>query len=152
MPKCASTCFGSSESTVSTWDRYSLTLGDGRLHPVQWVTHNFLHLDFFHVLGNMIFLWAFGIVVEGKLGPWKYLLTYLLIGITQRSRWRPRFRSRLHRLIEEIGRWSMLDIYVVTLLAALVQLRGLASVEVEQGAMAFAVVVMAAPCRRLRAA
>ena len=28
----------------------------------------------------MLFLWAFGIVVEGKLGPVKYLLAYLLIG------------------------------------------------------------------------
>src|SRR5215218_2515477 len=67
-------------SSVSTFDRYALALGDGRLHPVQWVTHNFLHYGFLHLLGNMIFLWAFGIVVEGKLGPWKYLLAYLAIG------------------------------------------------------------------------
>ena len=55
-------------------------IGDGRLHPVQWVTHNFLHYGFFHLAGNMLFLWAFGIVVEGKLGPVKYLLAYLAIG------------------------------------------------------------------------
>lgn len=34
-----------------------------------------------HVVGNMFFLWAFGIVVEGKLGWWKFLLVYLSIGI-----------------------------------------------------------------------
>jgi membrane associated rhomboid family serine protease len=65
---------------VSNFDRYSLAIGDGRLHPVQWVTHNFLHFGLIHVAGNMLFLWAFGIVVEGKLGPVKYLTAYLAIG------------------------------------------------------------------------
>jgi len=50
------------------------------LHPIQWVTHNFLHYGIGHLLGNMLFLWAFGIVVEGKLGAVKYLLLYLAIG------------------------------------------------------------------------
>jgi membrane associated rhomboid family serine protease len=66
--------------TVSNFDRYALAIGDGRLHPIQWVTHNFLHYGILHLAGNMLFLWAFGIVVEGKLGPVKYLLTYLAIG------------------------------------------------------------------------
>lgn len=64
---------------ATPFDRFSLTLGDG-LHPVQWTTHNFLHNDVFHLAGNMIFLWAFGIVVEGKLGALKYLAAYLAIG------------------------------------------------------------------------
>jgi membrane associated rhomboid family serine protease len=66
--------------TVSNFERYSLSVGDGRLHPVQWVTHNFLHFGYLHLAGNMLFLWAFGIVVEGKLGAPKYLLAYLAIG------------------------------------------------------------------------
>lgn len=65
---------------TSLFERYALRIGDGRLHPVQWVTHNFLHMGILHLAGNMLFLWAFGIVVEGKLGPVKYPLTYLLIG------------------------------------------------------------------------
>jgi len=65
---------------VSKFERYALALGDGRLHPVQWVTHNFLHYGFGHLAGNMLFLWAFGIVVEGKLGALKYLAAYLAIG------------------------------------------------------------------------
>jgi membrane associated rhomboid family serine protease len=64
----------------SSFERFALTIGDGRLHPVQWVTHNFLHFGFLHLAGNMLFLWAFGIVVEGKLGPLKYLAAYLAIG------------------------------------------------------------------------
>src|SRR5262249_43315485 len=66
--------------SISNFDRYSLAIGDGRMHPVQWITHNFLHLGIIHLAGNMLFLWAFGIVVEGKLGPLKYLLAYLTIG------------------------------------------------------------------------
>jgi membrane associated rhomboid family serine protease len=65
---------------ITNFERYALTLGDGRLHPVQWVTHNFLHYGIIHLAGNMLFLWAFGIVVEGKLGALKYLLAYLTIG------------------------------------------------------------------------
>ena len=65
---------------VSNFERYALAIGDGRLHPVQWVTHNFLHYGLIHLAGNMLFLWAFGIVVEGKLGVVKYLLAYLAIG------------------------------------------------------------------------
>ena len=65
--------------TVSNFERFSLAVGDGRLHPLQWVTHNFLHFGFMHLAGNMLFLWAFGIVVEGKLGALKYLLAYLAL-------------------------------------------------------------------------
>jgi membrane associated rhomboid family serine protease len=61
-------------------DGWLLTYGDG-LHPVEWVAYNFLHFGIFHLLGNMFFLWAFGIVVEGKLGWWKFLALYLGIGI-----------------------------------------------------------------------
>jgi len=60
-------------------DAYSLAIGDG-LHPIQWVTHNFLHGSPMHLIGNMFALWAFGLVVEGKLGPWKTIAVYLGIG------------------------------------------------------------------------
>ncbi|HKD37263.1 MAG TPA: rhomboid family intramembrane serine protease, partial [Pirellulales bacterium] len=56
-----------------------LVFGDG-LHPLQWISNNFLHADFMHILGNMFYLWGFGLVVEGKLGWWRFLLLYLVIG------------------------------------------------------------------------
>jgi membrane associated rhomboid family serine protease len=56
---------------------------DDGLHPTQWVTSNFLHGGLFHLLGNMAFLWVFGLVVEGKLGWMKFIPCYLSIGVVQ---------------------------------------------------------------------
>jgi membrane associated rhomboid family serine protease len=58
---------------------YALVLGDG-VHPLQWLTNNFLHTGFFHLAGNLVFLWTFGLVVEGKLGWWRFALVYVLLG------------------------------------------------------------------------
>ncbi len=51
-------------------------------------------------------------------------------------------RSELYRMVEFIGRWSMLDVYAISLLVALVQIRSLASVAVGWGALAFGAVVV----------
>lgn len=58
---------------------YVMELGTG-FHPLQWLTHNFLHMDLFHLVGNMIFLWSYGIIVEGKIGWLAFVPTYLGIG------------------------------------------------------------------------
>lgn len=70
------------------------------------------------------------------------VLTYLLISVQRRSSWRPKDRTRLYRVTEGIGRWSMVDIYVVTILVALVQLGAVAKVEAAPGALFFAAVVV----------
>jgi membrane associated rhomboid family serine protease len=64
---------------VESW---ILAYGDG-LHPTQWVTSLFMHGGFEHLIGNMLFLWVFGLVVEGKLGWWRFLSCYLGIGAVQ---------------------------------------------------------------------
>jgi paraquat-inducible protein A len=58
------------------------------------------------------------------------------------SRWRPVDRTRLYRITEAIGRWSMVDIFVVTILVALVRLGNLATVEAQTGAVFFGAVVV----------
>jgi paraquat-inducible protein A len=70
------------------------------------------------------------------------ILTFLLISVDRKWQWRPRDRTRLYRITEAIGRWSMTDIYVVTILVALVRLGALANVEAEPGAIFFAAVVV----------
>jgi uncharacterized paraquat-inducible protein A len=62
-------------------------------------------------------------------------LTVLVLSIHRRWRSPPHGRLRLYRLVEFIGRWSLLDIYVLTLLVALVQLHALATVEPRPGAV-----------------
>lgn len=69
-------------------------------------------------------------------------LTLLLVSVQRRSRWHPRQRTRLYRMVEFVGRWSMLDIYVVTILAALVQFGTIATVKAGPGALAFGAVVV----------
>ena len=70
------------------------------------------------------------------------ILSFLLISVQRRWHWRPVDRTRLYRLTEAIGRWSMLDVFVVTILVALVHLGALASIEAGPGAVFFAAVVV----------
>jgi paraquat-inducible protein A len=51
-------------------------------------------------------------------------------------------RTRLYRMVELIGRWSMLDVFVVTFTVALVQLQPLMSVQSGPGVLFFAAVVV----------
>ena len=70
------------------------------------------------------------------------ILMFLLISVQVKSKWRPKDRTRLYRITEAVGRWSMVDIYVVTLLVALVKLGALATIEAGPGAIFFAGVVV----------
>jgi membrane associated rhomboid family serine protease len=64
------------EKLIQAW---CLELGGG-VHPVQWVTANFLHAGILHLVGNMFGVWAFGLIVEGKIGWLRFLIAYLAIG------------------------------------------------------------------------
>jgi len=69
-------------------------------------------------------------------------LTLLAISVHRRSAWQPWQRTRLYRLVESIGRWSMLDIYVVALSVSLVQLGTFATIRADWGAACFGAVVV----------
>jgi paraquat-inducible protein A len=69
------------------------------------------------------------------------VLSYLVLSVRLRWRHAPRLRTRLFRIIEAVGRWSMLDVFVVGLLAALVQLGPAAEVQAGPGVVAFGGVV-----------
>jgi paraquat-inducible protein A len=69
-------------------------------------------------------------------------LTLLIVTARRRSRWRQRERARLYRMIDTVGHWSMLDVFVVVMLAGMMEFGALGSVEAEPGLLAFGAVVV----------
>ena len=70
------------------------------------------------------------------------ILGMLLVTCQRKSHWAMRERARLYRFIELIGYWSMLDVLVVALVAALVQFRSLSSIDPLLGIVFFGLVVV----------
>ncbi len=69
-------------------------------------------------------------------------LVYLLIAVDRGHAVKQYERTRLFRLVKVIGRWSMLDVFVVTFVVALVQLNPLMSVQPGTGVLFFGAVVV----------
>jgi len=103
------------------------------------------------IMSGIVYLWTSGswslaviVFVASILVPLAKLiaLTILLVSVQLGVRWDPRQRTQLYRMVEAVGRWSMLDIYVAMLLAALVQFQTLAIIRPGTGAIAFCGVVV----------
>jgi paraquat-inducible protein A len=69
-------------------------------------------------------------------------LALLAWTVPRRPDWRRPERARLFRIVETVGHWSMLDVYVVVLLGGMVRFGHFAQVEPEPGLLAFAGVVV----------
>jgi len=68
--------------TTWTYGYRSIFLREGlSIGAFTTFTSMFMHADFWHILGNMIFLWTFGRRVEDACGPWRFLLFYLAAGM-----------------------------------------------------------------------
>lgn len=103
------------------------------------------------ILSGVVFLWESGswplalvVFFASVMVPLLkiFALSYLTASVQGRSRRRLLQRARLYRLVEFVGRWSMLDIYVITILVALVQFQGLATIQAGPAAVAFGAVVV----------
>lgn len=75
-------CFFVTDGGSVEYVSWVLTYGEG-MNPLQWISSLFLHLGPMHLIGNMLFLWAFGLVVEGKIGWKNFLLVYFGLGVFQ---------------------------------------------------------------------
>jgi paraquat-inducible protein A len=71
-----------------------------------------------------------------------FCLTFLVISVQRGWKAQALERTKLYRILEFIGPWSMLDVYVVTILVALVQLKSLATIQPGPAAAAFGAVVV----------
>lgn len=69
-------------------------------------------------------------------------LSYLLVSVQRDSIKNNEQRVRLYRMVKFIGRWSMVDVFVATFTATLVQLQPLMAVEPAPGLVYFAAVVV----------
>ena len=116
-------------STTSVRGRVSHTIGGGIVEL--WSTGS-------HELALIVFV-ASIVVPLGKIST----LALLAFTAQRASRWRQRERAMLYRLVETVGHWSMLDVFVVVLLVGMVRFGVLATVEPGPGLLAFGAVVVA---------
>jgi membrane associated rhomboid family serine protease len=65
---------------VARWSLVPADISAGR-HLETIITAMFMHASWSHIIGNMVFLWAFGPEIEDAMGPWRYAVYYLLGGI-----------------------------------------------------------------------
>jgi paraquat-inducible protein A len=102
-------------------------------------------------MGGVVFLFTSGswplaliVLIASVMVPLGKLLAlaYLLITVQRGSLASNRERTRLYRMVELIGRWSMLDVFVDTFTVALVQLSPIMSVRPGAGVAFFAAVVV----------
>lgn len=71
---------GGGESFVLQWSVVPAQITSGH-HWITILTAMFLHGGWLHIIGNMIFFWAFGPEIEDAMGAGRYLVFYLLGGV-----------------------------------------------------------------------
>jgi len=69
------------EAFVTQWSVVPAQITSGH-HWITILTATFLHGSWSHIIGNMIFLWAFAPEIEDAMGPMRYLIFYLAGGLT----------------------------------------------------------------------
>lgn len=103
------------------------------------------------IMSGVVYLWISGswplailVFIASIVVPMLKILglAYLAVSTQLHSQWLPEQRTRIYRVIELVGRWSMLDIYVITMLVALVQFKALATIEAGPASIAFGAVVV----------
>jgi paraquat-inducible protein A len=103
------------------------------------------------IMSGVVYLWVSGswplavvVFVASVMVPMLKImaLVFLVVSVQIRSSWQPQQRTQLYRLVELVGRWSMLDIYVIAILVALVHFQGLMVIQAGPAAIAFGAVVV----------
>jgi membrane associated rhomboid family serine protease len=69
------------ERFVRAWSAIPVRITHGN-HSITLLTSMFLHASWMHIIGNMIFLWAFGPAMEDVMGHARYVIFYLAGGVT----------------------------------------------------------------------
>jgi len=152
--RCAATMHARKTNSISrTWalmiTAYVLII-PANLMPVM-ATGSLFGTEKDTIFGGVLYLWnsdsevlAMILFTASIIIPFAklFILSFLLISVQIRSTWKPKLRAKLYRAVEAIGRWSMIDVYVATMLTALVQFGSLMTIRAGPGAIAFATVVV----------
>ncbi len=103
------------------------------------------------IIGGVLLLWEHGsypiaavIFIASVFIPLAkiMMLAWLAWSVSKQSKTKPRQRTALYRATELVGRWSMVDVFVVAILVALIQLGGVLTIRAGAAALAFCGVVM----------
>jgi len=118
--------------------------------PVMWTT-TFSGSESDTILQGVVLLWSptgwplsLIVLIASIMIPIAKIaaLVYLLISVQRGAIENNEQRVRLYRIVELVGRWSMVDVFVDTFTASLVQLQPLMAVEPGPGLVFFAAVVV----------
>jgi len=103
------------------------------------------------IMSGVAYLWHSGswhlalvVFIASVVVPLAKMLCLSFLAISVQLGWTERAleRTKLYRVLEFVGPWSMLDVFVVTILVALVQLKSLATIQPGPAAAAFGAVVV----------
>ena len=101
------------------------------------------------VFGGVLDLWQAGmwplaiiVVFASLLIPFFKIIGLMFLTLTLDRPADPHARTRLYLVIAQIGRWSMLDVYVISLLVAVLHFGALAQAKADIGSLAFVSVVI----------
>ena len=103
------------------------------------------------IIGGVIYLWEQGsypvalvIFIASIMVPIAKIITlfWLCWSVASKHVHRRRERTLLYRVTEFVGRWSMIDVFVVAILVALIQLGGILTIQPGRAALAFTAVVI----------
>lgn len=88
--------------------------------------------------------WPLAIIIflASMLIPFFKLVILFYLGLTSKNQKNKKFKMTLYKTVEAIGRWSMLDIFLLAVLVGIMKLGSIASVQPEPGALLFALVVI----------
>ncbi len=76
FPGSATLVEGAAAPWIDSW-----VLRFGHFNPVTWISCAFAHGGWMHLVGNMVFLWSFGFLVEGMLGWQRFLAVYAALAV-----------------------------------------------------------------------
>jgi paraquat-inducible protein A len=113
-----------------------VTLGQGGPHTIMGGVVEFIHSGFWP-LAVIVFLASVAVPMLKLVG-----LSVMLLSVQRRSRLHLYRKTQLYRVVEALGRWSMIDVFVVSVLIALVRFGAVASIHAELGAACFGAVVI----------